>query len=480
MGLCRTCGVRLDAGATACLRCGTPAGEIKVGGDPADVVVDTGHEAAPSDETIESDEVVRRVPWPRVVGLGALGLVLVAALVWVVDLVRDDGSGDSLYAAYIGTRPLEAALTSRPRELWSRELAHGEDTNVIADRGRTFLVTAADRPRAGTDIVTGTVLALDIDGKELWEVDLEAAAWAHSVSPDGSTLLLYSERPEDEGPPSLVALSTRDGSVRWTSRLGYPFRTIGDDLLVVDDHAVGLVSLDTGKPRWTSELTDVVGLNDQLLVEVDRQGVTAYDLTSGEPAWSIDGDDAPCVALSDCSIAVAEDVVLVASITEAIAYDSADGARRWDLELDPGQDIGVAGEELVYVATLSGDGSGSAGPVRLYDADGERGEVVLDGDEGYLSPAGLTIGDRSYLMLTWDPAAIYDERFDRVATFDGDLMPVQGGAYLVNDGRLSYVRFDDPDPVWSLDGFNEDGVSLLPDEEGLVVQDGGTVTRYGE
>lgn len=474
MGLCRTCGVRLDAGATACLRCGTPAGEIKVGGDPADVVVDTGHEAAPSDETIESDEVVRRVPWPRVVGLGALGLVLVAALVWVVDLVRDDGSGDRLYAAYVGTLPLDRALTTRPRELWSRDFGNEGQTLVVADRGKTYVSTMDYRSG------TGDVRALDLQGEELWRVDLDSSAYARSVSLDGSVLLLASLGFDDEGDNSLVALSTKDGSRLWSAPQGDPFRATDDGVLVIMDRRISLLDVDTGKPRWSVDLTDAWGINDDLVVVGDADAVTAYDLTTGDQAWRLEGDDVPCVVVSSCSVAVAGDLVALASITDAVAVDSVDGRRLWDLELEPRQTIGVAGEDLVYVGALDDNGSGQEGSMTFYDADGRRGEVTVTANGSYVNPVSITLGDTTFINLTWGPSTIYDERFDKVATFAGDLMPIRGGAYVVDDGVLSYVRLDDTAPLWSLDGFNEDGVSLLPDEEGLVVQDGGTVTRYGE
>lgn len=215
---------------------------------------------------------------------------------------RGDGSGVS------AERPLPMHWDASRGVAWKTRLAGQGNSSPIVWGGRVFLTASADEGKRRT------VLCLSAaDGAIRWQKHFAVASPAATYPKNGYA----SPTPVTDGErvyaffdePGLVALDL-DGKDLWTCPLG-PFRTSwnlgaspvlhGDLVILVCDHdgggfiagvekATGKVRWRTARPGWRAFAAPlVVPVGDKAQVVVNGRTIFAYDPADGTVIWSCRG-----------------------------------------------------------------------------------------------------------------------------------------------------------------------------------------------
>lgn len=470
MPFCTHCGLEADAAARFCSRCGTPVAAPP--GPPR------GTPPRPSAPQVAPD-IAALGPAPRagsptvawLVGIGALVLVLVGVGVFI--LVRGGSGGDTITSGLYGETALPAPMASEPEEIWSRDNP-GDGVFGVPFDDLTIIASLHDDGSTATDIV-----AIDNEGEDLWSLERETQYYVAGWPDDESVVLLLPAAGVIGGEASDIdAVSTEDGSVRWSVGAGSPIRFTDEGVLLSDDEGLHLVGRTDGDTRW--EVLDAgpsYAVNQDNLLVVDDDTLTAYSLGSGDEEWSID-HGLGCGDLA-CRVAASDEVVLVANTQsgEATAFDAGDGAELWDEHVGEDDLVGAVGPSLVFIQSSPDTGDGADGAAVFFDREGQRGgEIEIDADLYYFTPFGV-VHDGSSYVVDWTSGTLYGEDLDEVRVYDGVMTFVDGGLYVAGGQEVSFVPFGETDPRWTLPVSGELR-QLYGHDRGLVLITSEAITRY--
>ncbi len=202
----------------------------------------------------------------------------------------------------------ESALLTRwgpgePREVWRREIGAGYSGVTVVD-GRAYTMAAGPEEEV--------TLCLDAEtGATLWETGVGPSKESDlgDTGPRSTPTVVGDTVYTASSAGRLVALSTADGSVRWSRdfegdapRFGFSVSPLVDGERVIletgaDDQGPGVIALDraSGELLW-SALQGPAGYSSPIVAEID--GVRQYVFfrragnevvsvsTEGEPLWS--------------------------------------------------------------------------------------------------------------------------------------------------------------------------------------------------
>lgn len=449
---CSRCGHEVGETDSYCPACGLALSPATIASSPPILVDDPGQRTRDTAydgggdalDLVEGpagaggDKPVRRRP--RRVALAGIGVMLVALVgagAWFA--AGDRGSGTVFYSSY-GDSPLNDPVTSQPEERWRVDVPSDGGTWVVSGGDVTFISTQ------GTNGAT-TIRAIEDDGEERWSVEAEADTYPATTSDDGSVLLVLPWAYDESSTRRVQALSAEDGTLLWSGE-GEPGRFTDDGLVLVRDSEVTMVDIRDGTEVWSLARGDGLGANSDLVLALDNGTLTAHDIDTGEVRWDTDRE-LPCVGGSRCVIAASDEVVLVKGGIDLVAYDANNGDLLWKERVDETAEIGAANAELVFARDAIDSESNNAGSAVFYDSVGERGEVALPAEEPWFFPVGLDTADGSFL-LDWGSGTVYDDEIRKVDQIDGDLTMTGGGVYALDGDTVSYHRFDQRDPVWTL------------------------------
>lgn len=400
-------------------------------------------------------------------------LIAVAAVVVVVAgifggrmlLAGLTGGGGGTSSSWNGgTQPLGSAVTSEPEEVWSWSGADYE-ASVMAAGDRTIVSYFTDDGAA--------LVALDSDGEEEWQIEPDHTDRLAMVAPEEELALLG---PYEEG-TGIEARSTKDGSLEWWEADLYPVAVTSEGVLGADSDG-GIALLDfAGKERW-SDSSDRYQIVDDAVYLLDGTEVRKVDLGSGDEKWSVDSDLDIAVDYDSLEMAASEQIVVLAGDGSAVAFAASDGEELWTEDYYPDEySLSGVGRELVAIEELGDSEESIAGEITFYDADGERGDIDVDSEE-YFYARAFEFGGDSYI-LDDGSGRIYDDQLEELGRFDGYLTPADGGIYGVEDDELSFYEIDQNQAVWSIDiGSSDEGFSLVPVDDAVIVVSEGQVTRY--
>lgn len=137
---------------------------------------------------------------------------------------------------------------------------------------------------------------LNADGSLLWQTSEDTPALgAHAFAPAFDATTLYTVNSAQGG--VIVAYDLRDGSLRWTQRLGDtlnyapPFLLYNNLLFVAGDHTLYALNSSNGQVMWKAPAPTRTLLITRagLLVSVGAAGIRAFDPRSGQVEWAFDG-----------------------------------------------------------------------------------------------------------------------------------------------------------------------------------------------
>lgn len=258
-----------------------------------------------------------------------------------------------------GWDPLVAAPAAAPEESWRIPVRRGDDgVHLVADEA----ILVADRAASGDQV---TVARIDpADGSEQWRTPVDASA-PISLETDraGSVVALV----EEIGPTSTRAtvLDTETGSEVWQGTGlddAVTVDTVGDVLLVSGFPESTAVDRSTGETRWTTDRFLTVS-DGQILAEdleaADDPGktnVAVVDPATGRSRWELHRPLFGDVQVVGTTLMLTQD--RKGGTDQATAYDLADGAERWSVDLPSigRARVQPAGGEAVLVS-----GTGEAG-----------------------------------------------------------------------------------------------------------------------
>lgn len=274
-----------------------------------------------------------------------------------------------------GTNPDAAGPGDSLAVAWHEEIgllggADGASTPVVGG-GRLVVGLVHQVSSKNND---GEVAALDGDGDVVWSVDTPGP----QVSPPVLVDDLAVHQTEEDG---LVARSLEDGEVRWTRtpEPALPGRLLArdDELLTgTPEHLVLGLDASDGSERWRVEFEDefpstpLVG-DDGRAVSVTEDRIVCFDL-GGDVRWHREKP-----ARSKGCLLAAETLLygnLEQSVREIRALDPEDGEQQWNAPL-PGENVGsfTATDDSLLVPANAAHAERDASVVVAYDlADGRR------------------------------------------------------------------------------------------------------------
>ncbi len=238
----------------------------------------------------------------------------------------------------------ELVVTARSlkngKELWESELPFADKENIQSvgltyGDDRLFVVSG-----------TGTLYALDLKGKLLYQIQTDAVLRSAPVVYEGQIYLLSAKN-------ELIVLDAKDGHEKWryktmetsTNLLGMGRVAVQDDVVVVPFSNGEIVGLDTktGVMRWSNTLLSYRMFNQimdlthvlaspviennlvYLIGNANRMG--AFNLKTGEPVFvkELGGQNTPVV--------VGNAVLMVSNKNTLVAMDKKTGSFIWETPL---------------------------------------------------------------------------------------------------------------------------------------------------
>lgn len=354
--------------------------------------------------------------------------------------------------------------------------------------------------------------------EESWTFRPDDASEAHPLYYDKTSRYLVSWRNED-GETSVAELGD-DGEPEWTIALDdytYALTVVGDVVLTGYEEGPGITGVDreTGDELWSRDENYVSAVRDGIVIlqDEDSDEVVAMDITSGEELWSANAD----------SVTTYGDAVYTLDGSSIEKRDFSDGDVSWSYESDfrGGEDnyVSMAANESGLIASddyeyamvsskgdelesdsldYEYDGTGVAtkslfyrvsdpdeeyeeSTVTFYGADGNSvGSLVRDSDTGFYGYP-ITIDGVGYFYDN-NEGELYNEKVDVVNSVDGELHPVEGGFYAMDDSgsgdaTLSYRKVDTSSALW--EKTVDSGVSIRPVSGGILafIEDKVTLLR---
>lgn len=371
----------------------------------------------------------------------------VAATTWWV--VNDGGSGDLAV-------DLPKAVASEPSLDWSWDAPSTIDT-ITTDGKTTYALT------------DGSLFALDEEGDELWDVEVDDAEYVGSVDPQSD----------------LISLSgSEDGeSLRSTSDGHEVLSTEGDIVGVIDDNAivseedeVRSINLESGKVSWSTELGDYVAVDRDTVLVLD-DGRLRRLTQSGEEQWSVDVD----VSVDESTdLTIADDFVVINGMDTAVALADDDGHELWSADTsEDGGRVGLMFPDAVYVqknAFSFDDEESEDTTVVIYDRDGRIASI--DPESSFFFAFPVRSG-RDVYAFDFGGGVFYDREFERVGrSHDGTVQPVDGGLYELSEGRVRFFRNDDSSSAWTLSDEFGDEAQVSAGDKRLLIADGSDLLSY--
>lgn len=230
------------------------------------------------------------------------------------------------------------------------------------------------------------VQVLNADGSLLWQTTEDAPALgAHAFAPVFDATTLYTVNSAQGG--VIVAYDLRDGSLRWTQRLGDtlnyapPFLLHNNLLFVAGDRTLYALNSSNGQVVWKTlaPTRTLLITRTGLLVSVGASGIQAFDPQSGQVAWGFDGhassNTSAGESLTDAQFyeaslsSTSQEIFATGIVWDAnevrqqlwlFAIDASSGSLRWSERTG----LGLVGAD--------------AGRVLVPYADDARGQVLLE------------------------------------------------------------------------------------------------------
>jgi outer membrane protein assembly factor BamB len=405
--------------------------------DPRGGSVTSGHEpGAPQSRS-------RRFPL-IVASLMAVLVVAASATWWAVT----GSDGDRVTS-------LPQAVTSEPDLDWSWS-APDDIGAVVADDETTYALTA------------GSLFALDGDGREMWEVEVDDAAYVNL--PDERQDLLWLS-----GPDTGASLrSVEDGDEVFSTE-GDIETVLEDSVIVSEEDEVRSIGLASGKVEWATETADDVAVDgDSVLMLGDGQ---LRRLTQdGDERWAADVD----LSLGENPyITVGDDFLVVNGQNEAAAFARDDGAELWNV--DTGDDGGVVGlmfPDQVYIQKndFSFEDDSDDTRVVIYDRDGRV--ASMDPENSFFFAYPVRSEGKLY-AFDFGGGVLYDQDYKPLGRdHDGSVQPASGGLYELSEGQVAFFRYDESSAVWTLGDEFGDDAQLRTADNRLLIADGSDLLTY--
>ena len=462
---CGACGNRVPPTVAFCTSCGQP------------VVRSGAPSAAPSTPPPPYQQAAAPVPTPGIEYLapasqpsgGRRTVAVVAALVVLVAVggvvagVKLLGGGDG---ELVGGGQLPNAVRSEPDEAWTYDT---DEYASVTTSGDTTIVSLSD---------SGKIVALDSDGKETWSTFEDSGYGYGYVEPDNADIVVV-QGYEDYG---IGVLSMEDGDELWFDDDGGGSLGVTDEGIFVStydedggDSELALRDPKSGDEKWSLDGVYTAEIRDDAVYAIVDGELRRLNPSSGDEEWSADldlaEDEYP-------SLAVADDLVAVSTDDEVIAY-SPDGDTLWSEspgDADSSVSVGVYSPDRVYVDQTDYSDDVTSEQVTVYDKDGEVGDLDVDEDVSFYGQA-FTSGGSSYL-LNYGDGALYEEKLDRVASYDGCLVTADSGLYRLDNGRLGFYEYGKTAESWELDVNGDEGSSVYAGDGVVFTLINGTITAY--
>ena len=367
---------------------------------------------------------------------------------WAVWWAVTRGAGDQVTS-------LPQAVTSEPDLDWSWSAPDDIDT-VVADDDTTYALTA------------GSLFALDGNGRELWDVEVEGAAYVNL--PDQREDFLW------------LSGSDTGASIRSAEDGDEVFATEGDieavlenSVIVSEEDEVRSIGLESGKVEWATETADDVAVDgNSVLMLVDGQLRRLNQ--NGDESWAVDIN----LGLGENPyIAVADDFLVVNGQDEAVAFASDDCSELWSVETgDDGGVVGLMFPDQVYIQKndFSFEDDTEDTRVVIYDRDGRI--ASMDPDNSFFFAYPVRSEGKLY-AFDFGGGVLYDQDYKPLGRgHDGSVQPASGGLYELSEGRVRFFHYDETSAVWTLaDEFGDDAQLSTADNR-LLIADGSDLLSY--
>ncbi|MBI5093740.1 MAG: PQQ-binding-like beta-propeller repeat protein [Candidatus Hydrogenedentes bacterium] len=343
----------------------------------------------------------------------------------------------------------DCRLPDKPGILWQCRVEGSIHQPPVGDSHGIYVATRA-----------GTVMALEVDGKERWKKQLVDAAKTDGSEPrerfDAPIACFRSTVVIGSKAGVVHALDTADGTERWTYDVGAPI--------------LGTVNLYA--PKSSEEPARLY------VIKQDDGALHCIDFNTGKPIWQ-----GRAVARSDGSPAVGDGIVVYGSCASALHIFAAQEARLLT-SIELGEDCQVAaGPALAGGDVYSGSRGGKffrvnvgAGRIVWTNSDSKKEifttpavgqDMVVFGSED----GGVYAVDRDSGRLKW---RFDTHRVPTSAVIASDKIAVGAG------GVFYLLKSDTGEKVWSYEV--SDGIASPAIINGMVVvgSEDGTIMAFGE
>lgn len=385
-------------------------------------------------------------------GLAVLVVLAVVAVTGILLWRSEDRATDPATGRQI---ELPEPVTGRPEQAWTwRTPGDGSLLSTVAEDDAVYLSYYTD---SGAQVV-----ALSHGGEEAWSQAMSTGDYLIGVADDS---LLVGPSEDATG---VCALDVEDGTTRWCADTAWTALTVDEGVLTVSDGEIALLDSESGTRRWQVPM-DNYGLSAEALYVVAGDELRRIELRTGAEDWAV------ATGLDDdwVTVSATDDVVAVSGADQVRAFDTDDHSLAWSDGGDIGS-VGVALDDWIYVARYGDENAD--GEVRFFDAAGQQALLPTD-PESYFSPVSFHTDGEAYLFDGSSGILYRGEELDLVRQYRGTFTPVRDGAYVVNQGTLTYHRFADPQPVWELPLVAEDEYVTVIPTDGAVYADLGQELR---
>jgi hypothetical protein len=395
-----------------------------------------------------------------VVGAVLAVLVVVGAALAAVTLLGGT-DGDLAEGGH-----LAKAVTSEPEEAWTFD-TDGEYAQV-STAGDVTVVSVGD---------SGEVVALDEHGEELWTADDADYGWAYVLPGDDDLVVVQGQEGYGFG-----VLTTDDGDELWYEDSGGSVMGLVDGRLVVSSYDDGDSTSEievrdprSGDEEWSVSRVGSSQVTKDAIYVVRSGDLVRLDPGSGDEKWSVDlglgGDDYSSLTVVDG--------LAVVSTDEVHAYSTEDGEELWSEDAsssDASLTVGAFSSDSVYVDESLYTDDENEETVRVFDEDGEVGELDIDEDESFYGQ-GLRSGGEDF-FLSFADGTLYDDSLDRVASYDGQLQVADSGLYSLDGDELLFYEYGERSESWAVDVDDAEEATVFAGDHVVFILADGTLTAY--
>lgn len=255
---------------------------------------------------------------------------------WEYELSAQSGPTPALADDYLVV-PVGQRIVALNRddgsEQWKTALPRPPEKAVTVDSSVVVVPLAA---RQGT---TG-LLAFDTKtGQRLWSHSTLAA----SPAAIADTRVFVTGYRQDGETGILQALSHADGSLLWESELAHPDTepVVADgELLVADEGTLAVYDPEDGNRRrvlgnFGDRISEPPAVTDGLaFVGTQNQEITVIAITDGSTVWQRSGDASEGLSVGTETVVTSGESLPESSLAGLAAFDRADGAVRWEHQIE--------------------------------------------------------------------------------------------------------------------------------------------------